>query len=119
MSRLNVLAFGLLQLRCSHRWWGVSNCEWVALTEYLGGKAAIGLQGYGFRSTRWLSRDEVGKEVFLKRLCDLNSESPSFGSVTGFILRMPNWDAYATNNCDICPVLKHGPRSLTYVRVCG
>ena len=24
-----------------------------------------------------------------------------------------------TNNSDICPVLKHGPRSLTYVRVCG
>ena len=25
----------------------------------------------------------------------------------------------ATTNCDICPVLKHGPRSLTNVRVCG
>ena len=24
-----------------------------------------------------------------------------------------------TTNCDICPVLKHGPRSLTNVRVCG
>jgi hypothetical protein len=23
------------------------------------------------------------------------------------------------NNSDICPVLKHGPRSLTCVRVCG
>ena len=22
------------------------------------------------------------------------------------------------NNCNICPVLKHGPRSLTYLRVC-
>ena len=25
----------------------------------------------------------------------------------------------AANNGDICPVLKHGPRSLTYMRVCG
>ena len=25
----------------------------------------------------------------------------------------------ATINSDICPVLKHGPRSLTHVRVCG
>ena len=52
MSRLNVLVFGLLQLRCSHRWWGVSNDEWVAPTEYLRGNAVIGLQGHGFRSTR-------------------------------------------------------------------
>ena len=25
----------------------------------------------------------------------------------------------ATTNSDICPVLKHGPRSLTNVQVCG
>ena len=28
-------------------------------------------------------------------------------------------DTSAAINGDICPVLKHGPRSLTYMRVCG
>ncbi len=32
---------------------------------------------------------------------------------------MPNCGDLTTFNSDICPVLKHGPRSLMHMRVCG
>ena len=78
------------------------------------------LQGYGFRCVGVISEYWIAVEKFSVK---------AFRNDFQIVAILPRKDnpsgnaemkiSCAASNSDICPVLKHGPRSLTHVRVCG
>ena len=77
-------------------------------------------QGHGFRCIKRLSAYWIARKRHFPKVFRVGLQFVIIWSRK--VVRCVNAElsiSSAAINSDICPVLKHGPRSLTYVRVCG